>query len=263
MYWPCMTAELKEYISQCETCSKYEVRQQKELLMSHEISDRPWQKVGTDLYTIDGQDYLIIVDFFSNIWAIDHLQDTKANTVIKKLKCHSARHGIPDIVISDNAPQFPCEKFSNFANEWGLEHRPGSPGHQKTAKQKQLLKRQNAFCERPKQPEETCILAQRSSHTESMGTSPAKRLLGRRCKTQLPTTKELLKPQSVRTEAVKKKIRAQQTRRAKYYNKRAQDLSPLEEGAVVRMRPFTLDKKVWEKAIVTKCLDERSCEAET
>ena len=39
MYWPSMTAELKEYISQCETCSKYEVKQQKESLMSHEISD--------------------------------------------------------------------------------------------------------------------------------------------------------------------------------------------------------------------------------
>ena len=63
MYWPSMTAELKEYISQCETCSKYEVRQQRESLMSHEIAERPWEKIGTDLYTISGQDNLIIVDF--------------------------------------------------------------------------------------------------------------------------------------------------------------------------------------------------------
>ena len=49
MYWPGMTVELKEYTSQCETCSKYEVRQQKESLMSHEISDRPWEKAGTPL----------------------------------------------------------------------------------------------------------------------------------------------------------------------------------------------------------------------
>ena len=66
MYWPGTTAELKEYISQCETCNKYEVRQKKESLMSHEISDWSWKKVGTDLYTIDGQDYLIIMDYFSN-----------------------------------------------------------------------------------------------------------------------------------------------------------------------------------------------------
>lgn len=54
--------------------------------MSHEISDRPWEKVGTDLYTIDGQDYLIVVDYFSNFWEIDKRHDTKTSTIIKKLK---------------------------------------------------------------------------------------------------------------------------------------------------------------------------------
>lgn len=64
----------------------------KESLLSHEISDRPWEKFGIDLYTIDGQDYLIMVDYFSNFWDIDHLQDTKVSTVMKKLKCHFGRH---------------------------------------------------------------------------------------------------------------------------------------------------------------------------
>ena len=34
--------------------------------MSHEIAERLWEKIGTDLYTIDGNDYLIVVDYFSN-----------------------------------------------------------------------------------------------------------------------------------------------------------------------------------------------------
>ena len=68
MYWAGMTAKLKEYISQCETCSKYDTKQQRELLMSHEIAEHPWEKIGTDLYTIDGQDYLIVVDKFLGDW---------------------------------------------------------------------------------------------------------------------------------------------------------------------------------------------------
>jgi len=72
------------------------------------------------------------------------------------------------------------------------------------------------------------------------------------------TTKELLRPHSLRYEAVRKKILGRQERPTKYYNKRAQNLSPLEEGAVVRMRPFRLGKKVLEKAMVTKRLDEQS-----
>ena len=36
------------------------------------------------------------------------------------------------------------------------------------------------------------VLALRNTPTEAMDTSPTQRLLGRRCKTQLPTTTELL-----------------------------------------------------------------------
>ena len=122
MYWPSMTAELKEYISQCETCSKYEARKQKEFLMSHEIAERPWEKIGTDLYTINGQDYLFFVDYFSNFLGNrpPPQHNSNSSTVIKKMRCHFARQGIPDIVISDNVPQFAGEKFSNFASEWAL-----------------------------------------------------------------------------------------------------------------------------------------------
>ena len=45
--------------------------------MSHELAERPWEKIGADLYTIDGKDYLIVVDYFSNFWEIDHLPDQR------------------------------------------------------------------------------------------------------------------------------------------------------------------------------------------
>lgn len=63
-----MSAELRQYIAQCETSSKYESKKQKETLMSHEIAECPWEKIGTDLYTIDGNEYLIVVDYFSDFW---------------------------------------------------------------------------------------------------------------------------------------------------------------------------------------------------
>ena len=177
------------------------------------------------------------------------------------------RQGIPDVVISDNGPQFACEKFTTFASEWGFEHRPGSPGHQQTnSKAEAAVKEAKCLLRKAKDAKGDLYLAiqaQRNTPTESKGTSPAQRLLGRRCKTQLPTTKELLKPQSVQTETVKKKTQARQAWQAMYYNKGARDLSPLEEGDVVRMRPFRLGQKVWQKATVTKQHDERSYEVES
>ena len=236
-------------------------------MVSHEIAERPWEKIGTNLYTINGQDYLIVVDYFSNFWEMDHLPNTRASTVIKKLKCHFARQGIPDIVISDNGPQFACKKFSNFVKEWGFEHGPGSPGHQQTnGKAEAAVKEAKRLLRKAKDTKGDlylAVLVHRNTPTESMGTSPAQRLLGRRCKTQLPTTKELLKPQCVPAETVKRKTQAKQARQALYYNRGTRDLSPLEEGAQVRMRPFRLGKRVWEQAMVAKRHDERSYKVET
>ena len=191
LFWPGMTAEIKEYVSQCEACSNYETKQRKETLMSHELAERPWEKIGADLYTIDGKDYLIVVDYFSNFWEIDHLPDTKASTTIKKLKCHFARQGIPDIVISDNGPQFACDKFAHFASEWAFEHRPGSSGHQQTnGKSEAAVKDAKRLLRKGKETDGDLylvVLALRNTPTEAMDTSPAQRLLGRRCETQLPT----------------------------------------------------------------------------
>ena len=61
-----------------------------------------------------------------------------------------------------------------------------------------------------------------------MGTSPAQRLFGRQCKTQLPTTKELLKPQFVGTEAVKKTICAQQRKTGQVLQQKG--MRPLPSG---------------------------------
>jgi hypothetical protein len=48
LYWPGMNADIKKHVQKCEICSNHQVTQQKETLMSHELDDRPWAKIGTD-----------------------------------------------------------------------------------------------------------------------------------------------------------------------------------------------------------------------
>jgi len=91
------------------------------------------------------------------------------------------------------------------------------------------------------------IFTVRNTPTEGMVSSPAQRLLGRRTKMQLPTTAELLKPQRVNTDDVKMQIKTRQQRQVHYYDNKARDLSPLEEGDVMHMGPFALNGKTWEK----------------
>ena len=91
-----------------------------------------------------------------------------------------------------------------------------------------------------------------------MDSSSVQRLLGRCTKTQLPITAELLKPKHVNTEDINKQIKTRQQKQANYYNRKARDLPPLQDEDVEHMRPFTLNGKTWDKAMVAKRLDEWS-----
>ena len=50
-----------------------------------------------------------------------------ADEVIRKLKAHLARHGIPDQLVSDNRQPFVPDKFGEFASTYSFEHMTSSP----------------------------------------------------------------------------------------------------------------------------------------
>ena len=80
---------------------------------------RPWQKVGTDLFSLKDKNYLVTVDYFLNFWEIDSFgQDTSAKMVIRKLKAHFARYGCPETVVSDNGPLYASAELATFSKEW-------------------------------------------------------------------------------------------------------------------------------------------------
>ena len=47
--------------------------------------------------------------------------------VISKMKEIFATHGVPDILRSDNGPQYVSDAFTEFAEEWGFQHITSSP----------------------------------------------------------------------------------------------------------------------------------------
>ena len=51
LFWPSMSAEIKEHITQREICSQHSAKQAKETLITHEPTDRPWEKVASAILT--------------------------------------------------------------------------------------------------------------------------------------------------------------------------------------------------------------------
>ena len=110
-------------------------------------------------------------------------------------------------LVIPNSPRFTSDKFADFAREWDFKHRTSSPGHQQANGRAEAAVKaaKNILCKAEESGNDPylAILAVRNTLTEEMDTSPAQRLLGRRSKTLLPMTKELLKPQSMNTEKIR------------------------------------------------------------
>ena len=96
-------------------------------MICHEIPTRLWEKIAVDLLELNGRDYMITVDYFSSFFEVDSQTTKTADEVIRKLKAHLARHGIPDQLVSDNGQPFASDKFSEFASTYSFEHVTSSP----------------------------------------------------------------------------------------------------------------------------------------
>jgi len=126
VFFPGITSAIRELVSGCAVCSRFQNETQKEPLMSHQAPSRPWEKVGTDIFTFHGQDYLITADYLSGYFEVDRLPSKKVNDVVYALRQQFARHGIPMEVVSDNSP-FGAAEFKAFAERWEFKHTTSSP----------------------------------------------------------------------------------------------------------------------------------------
>ena len=105
VWWPGISSQIEEWVKMCQRCTKVN-QPRKEPLMPSALPTYPWQKVGTDLFVLKQANYLVVVNYFSRYPEVIKLTSTTSQSVIVALKSTFARHGIPEIVVSDNGPQY-------------------------------------------------------------------------------------------------------------------------------------------------------------
>ena len=121
VWWPGISKHIEDLIEQCPTCVK-EHSPHKEPLIPTDLPDYPWQKIGTDLFFMNGANYLITVDYFSRYFETIKLTSTTSSSIIEGLKSFFSGHGIPETIISDNGLQYASHEFANFASSYHFQH---------------------------------------------------------------------------------------------------------------------------------------------
>ena len=207
--------------------------------MPQQFPDRPYQKIGTDLFQFDGRNYLLTIDYYSRFFEIDHLPDTLARTVIHKLKQHMSRNGICDICISDNGPQYSSAEFAQFARDWGFRHETSSPMHPMTnglaEKGVSIAKKILAKARDTRQDPYLFLLEYRNTPLEC-GYTPAQLLIGRRTKSVVPVTDTLLNPSPVNRQEVQNKVTKSKQKQKHYFDRHTKSLPELDLNDSVRLR---------------------------
>ena len=77
-------------------CSQFQKAQAREPMIVRDPPDRPWSRIGSDLFEFNGIHYLLSVDYYSKWIELAKLDDLTCNNVICHLKSQFARYGIPD-----------------------------------------------------------------------------------------------------------------------------------------------------------------------
>ena len=131
VFWPAMQHDVRNAVLTCQVCAESQPNNPSMPMQSHEIPDRPWSRVATDLFSLKSKDYIVLVDYYSDYIEVSPLTDTTSSTIIKFLKVQFSQHGIPDVLVSNNGPQYISNEFVQFANEWEFRHVSSCPHHQK------------------------------------------------------------------------------------------------------------------------------------
>lgn len=96
------------------------VHHQGEDVLQTPISDSPRQEIGVDLFVFDGEDYLVVADYYSRFLELKQLTTTTQKSVIEALHQILGRFRIPEVVRSDNELQFTSAEIKHFTKEWGI-----------------------------------------------------------------------------------------------------------------------------------------------
>ena len=253
IYWPGITHEIFQMAENCLPCQESKPANQKETLIIHDKTNKPWEKIGCDLFSLMNRDYLITVDYESNFIEVEYLASTSSKKVINALEKLCARFGCPKVLVSDGGPQFISKEFQNFTLEWGIQHNLSSPYHpQSNGKAEAAVKTIKGMmkkCLQENSNQYLALLELRNTPRQDTP-SPAQIMFGRNLDTQLPQRS------FSRNNRENGKARRQEIVKG-YYDKNAKNLEELLPNQPVGWKSGHTDSK-WKRGQVVSRTGDRS-----
>lgn len=259
IYWPGMNTQIENYVSKCEICQKYGKSNIKEPLMFHKIEEIPWYKLGMDIFELYGENYLLLVDYYSKYVEVENLnKNLTARNVIQKLKSIFSRQGIPAVIITDSGTQLISRELRNFSDEWKFKVIPCSPHHQNAnglaERSIQTIKKLMKKTIEEKGDIYLALLTYRNTPVYDSYT-PSQLLMSRMLRDNIPRTKKNLQPKPVNKKFYQEKMVQSRDRYKKHYDRHTKIRQDIRSDEVYYQEK---PKSQWKKGRIIRREGERS-----
>ena len=187
-FWRGMTSDINLLVHACETCRPFLPSQGKEPVISGTTATGPMTDVGTDLFQIGHNHYIVMIDRYSNFPFVQRLTKLSTAAIIKILTYWFNTFGWPERLRSDNGPQYRSE-FDEFCLNHNIVHENSSPYYPQSNGLSELAVKQMKFLLKKigeNMDEFSSRLLEFRNTPNVSGKSPAQMFFGRRLRGKLP-----------------------------------------------------------------------------
>ena len=73
IFWPQISQQIENMVKKCSTCQQNQKKQQHEPMKASDVPQCRFQMAGSDLLDWNGQDFVLVVDYYSRYWDIEKL----------------------------------------------------------------------------------------------------------------------------------------------------------------------------------------------
>ncbi|XP_016303649.1 uncharacterized protein K02A2.6-like [Sinocyclocheilus anshuiensis] len=197
VWWPGLDADIELQVKMCQSCQQIQKMPSQAPLHPWEWPSKPWERIHVDFAgPCEGHMYLVVVDAHSKWPEVQLMTSTTAEKTIGVLRNLFSHYGLPEVLVSDNGPQFVSQEFANFLKANHVKHIRSAPYHPATNGQaerfvqslKQALKASKGSSTLQKRLE-TFLLTYRNTPHPTTKESPSLLFLGRQLRTRLDALK--------------------------------------------------------------------------
>ncbi|XP_061715536.1 uncharacterized protein K02A2.6-like [Cydia pomonella] len=133
VWWPSIDEDVDQYVKRCCRCQQNRPHCPELPIYSWSIPEKVWERIHIDFAgPFEGTYWLVLSDALSKwieIKPMKNITTSKLCTVLDDIFC---TFGLPEIIVSDNGPQFTSSEFKQYCKNQGILHIRSSPYHPRT-----------------------------------------------------------------------------------------------------------------------------------